>query len=121
MLSEQRAIMSRDHCRACVRTHELRERRESRDIEAVVGLVEHEQRWRADERGAEARAAALAERHLVERRRGELGEAERIDQRGVGRCGLAGGGAQGPQLGAGEKARRVGGFGNVAERALIFA
>jgi hypothetical protein len=99
-----------------MRGDERDQRIEALGVEAVVGLVEDEQRWRTDEGGAQARAPALAERHLVERRRRDLVEAERVDERGVGWGRAARGGAQGPQLGAGEEARRVRSLGDVAER-----
>jgi hypothetical protein len=92
------------------------ERCEVFGIEAIVGLVEDEQLWWAEERGAEAGAAALAERHLVERFCAELVEAEGFDQGRRRGLAVAGGGGERPELDAGEEARWIGSLGDVAER-----
>lgn len=51
-------------------------------VEAVVRLVEHQQLGRAEERGAETGAAALTERHPLDRQVAQLVQAERLAQRG---------------------------------------
>src|SRR5690606_9485802 len=114
----QRLVVRREDARAPgggVRAHERDQRVEPARVEAIVGLVEDEQGGRAEERGAEARAPALAERHPLERDVRELVEAERVGERGGRRRDAAARGAQRPQLGAGEEPRRVGALGYVAE------
>src|SRR5580704_7612844 len=116
---EQAAIVCRDDrgvAGGCVRAHELDERVGALGVEAVVGLVEHEQIGRAEQRCAETRAAALTERHPLERELAQLVEPERVDQRRRRSLGPAARRAHRPQLAAEQEARRVGRFGHVAER-----
>jgi hypothetical protein len=51
-----------------VGAQQVDERVEPARVEAIVRLVEHQQLGRAEERGAQASAAALAERHPLDRR-----------------------------------------------------